>query len=350
MKIKTTTLNKMLNQVAKCKPSAVLEISKYYELIFNKEGLTITATDGVNQISVKTKDGKQDEEQIIIVRAEQFSKLVNKTSKENIELKVKGDSLQVKGNGTYNIEIFTEEDYPHLEMEKDISFKVLTNELLHGLSVGKYTKALNTSEGLLYYYAILDSKVIATDSIKVSCTNIKGFNEDVLITPALALLLESVQEDSVQVYINENKTDIMFMTPSTVIYGAIPEGIEEYPDVLSLFDEEEKQMAELNVQATLAGIDRLKLFLTAYSKDLMDLTITNEMLILATDKSFENIPFDNEIDEVYEYDLALNSNYFRDIIKAMKTDKFKLLYEDDMLLLESGNDKFILACADTEEE
>ena len=350
MKIQTTTLKKMLNQVAKCKPNGVLEISKYYELVFNKEGLTITATDGVNQISVKTKDGKQDNEQVIIVRAEQFSKLVNKTTKENIELKVKDDSLQVKGNGTYNIEIFTEEEYPHLEMEKDISFKVLTNELLHGLSVGKYTKALNTSEGLLYYYAILDSKVIATDSIKVSCTNIKGFNEDVLITPALALLLESIQEDKVEVFINENKTDIMFRTESVEIFGAIPEGVEEYPNVLSLFDEDEKEMAELNVQATLEGLDRLKLFLSAYSKDLMELTITNEMLILATDKSFENIPFDNEIEEEYEYELALNTNYFYDIVRAMKTEHFKLLYEDDMLLLESGNDKFILACADNEED
>lgn len=350
MKIQTNTLKKMLNQVSKCKPNGVLEITKYYELLFNKEGLTITATDGVNQISVMSKDGKQDEEQVIIVKAEQFSKLINKTTKENVELKVKGESLQVKGNGTYNIEIFTEEDYPHFEMDKDITFKVNTNELLHGLSVGKYTKAINTSEGLLYHYAILDSKVVSTDSIKVSCTAIKGFKEDVLISPPIAVLLESITEDRVEVFLNEDKSSIMFSTPSVEVSGAIPEGIDEYPDVLSLFEDDEKEMAELDVATTLNALDRLKLFISAYSKDLIDVTMTNEMLVLSTDKNFENIPFDNELEEEFEYDLAVNSNYFYDIVRAMKAEKFKLAYEDDIFLLEANNDKFILACADSEEE
>lgn len=350
MKIQTNTLKKMLNQVSKCKPNGNLEISKYYELVFNNKGLTITATDAYNQISVMTKDGKQEEEQVIIVKAEQFSKLINKTTKENIELKATKDYLQVKGNGTYNIEIFTEEDYPHMQIEQDIHFKVMTSELLHGLNVGKYTKAMSTSEGILYYYAIIDSNIISTDAIKVSCSKIKGFKEDVLIQPQLALLLESIQEDKVEVFINEDKTEIMFKTESIEICGPIPEGIEQYPDVLSLFSDEVGEMAELDVNTVLNAIDRLRLFLSTYSKDLMDLTMTNEMIVLSTDKSFENIQFENVLSEEFEYDLAVNSAYFNDIIKAMKADKFKLLYEDDTFLLEAGKDKFILACADSEEE
>jgi hypothetical protein len=215
---------------------------------------------------------------------------------------------------------------------------------------GKYTKAINTSEGLLYHYAILDSKVVSTDSIKVSCTAIKGFKEDVLISPPVAILLESITEDKVEVFLNEDKSSIMFSTPSVEVSGAIPEGIDEYPDVLSLFEDDEKEMAELDVATTLNALDRLKLFISAYSKDLIDVTMTNEMLVLSTDKNFENIPFDNELEEEFEYDLAVNSNYFYDIVRAMKAEKFKLAYEDDIFLLEANNDKFILACADSEEE
>lgn len=350
MKIQTTTLKKMLSQVARCKPNGVLEITKYYELMFNKQGLTLTATDGVNQISVMSKDGQQDKEEVVIVKAEQFAKLVSKTTKESIELKVKGESLQVKGNGSYNIEIFTEEEYPKYEMDSDIVFKVSTTELLDALNVGKYTKALSTSEGILYYYAIVDSNMLSTDSVKVSCTQLKGFKEDILISPAIALLLESIVEDKVEVHLNEEKTSAMFVTPSLKIYGAIPEGIEEYPDVLSLFDEEHRQMAQLDIQGTLAAVERLRLFLTNYDKDFLDVTMTNEMIVLSTGKNFENLEYKNNIAEEFEYDLAINSTYLYDIVRAMKGETYRLAYEDDTLILEANNDKFILACADSEED
>ena len=92
MKVNTSVLKNMLNMVSGCKPSKVLEITNYYELDFSIEGLSLRATDGINFITVDSTI-HCDEDMTVIVKADQFSKLINKTTKDMVSLKLTDNYL-----------------------------------------------------------------------------------------------------------------------------------------------------------------------------------------------------------------------------------------------------------------
>ena len=254
MKLNTDLLKGMLNTVNKCKPNQLLEITSYYNIKASNNRLVLTATDSVNYIQC-IANIKSKEEFEVIVKADQFAKLISKTTSKEIELKIDGDSLVVKGNGTYKVEIFTEEEYPSYEMNSCKVFNNRTKPLLHALNVAKNIKSEATADGILYNYLIRDDKLIATDSLKISYSEVKGFEENLLLPPGLANLLDSITDESCEVSINEDNTAITFKSEGVFIYGALEEGEDEFPDVVSLFEDELPYNVELDTMQLLGALD-----------------------------------------------------------------------------------------------
>ena len=84
MKVNTQILKNMLSKVGNIKANNLLEITQYYELDFNDNTLTINATDGVNFMSV-SHETKTESNMKIIVKVDQFTKLINRTTKDTVE-------------------------------------------------------------------------------------------------------------------------------------------------------------------------------------------------------------------------------------------------------------------------
>ena len=233
MKVNTQILKDMLSKVNNCKPSNILEITNYYQLQTIENGIALSATDGVNYITVK-HEAQCDQDIDVIVKGDQFSKLIMKTTKDTVDLKVTENYLQVKGNGTYKVEIVSDEIYPAPEFEGDKVYKVSYDTLSKAITGGKNAKSNVPTDGVLFSYLIRDNVVITADAIKVYSRDIKGKGlEDleILIPPTLANLLLVLDVEQVQLVVNEDVTTLQAIGDNVVITGALAEGADEYPNV-----------------------------------------------------------------------------------------------------------------------
>ena len=351
MKVNTQILKDMLSKVNSCKPSNILEITNYYQLQTIENGIAISATDGVNYITVK-QEAQCDQDIDVIVKGDQFSKLIMKTTKDTVDLKVTDNYLQVKGNGTYKVEIVSDEIYPAPDFEGDKVYKVSFDTLSKAIAGGKNAKSNVPTDGVLYSYLIRHNSIITADAIKVYGRYVKGKGLDdleILIPPTLANLLLVLDVEQVQLVVNEDITTLQAIGDNVVITGALAEGANEYPNVEPLLHGEYPNVVELDVKQVLQSLDRLNLFIGLYDKGIIDLVFTGESLTLATvGKSVETVPYIHPIDDV-EFTVSVNSAYLKDLFSAVETSNVEVHFgQDETIKLESDYNIMLLAAADEE--
>ena len=348
MKVNTQILKDMLSKVNGCKPSNILEITNYYQLQTIDNGIALSATDGVNYITVK-HEAQCDQDIDVIVKGDQFSKLIMKTTKDTVDLKVTENYLQVKGNGTYKVEIVSDEIYPAPEFEGDKIYKVSYDTLSKAITGGKNAKSNVPTDGVLFSYLIRNKFVITADAIKVYSRDIEGKGlEDleILIPPTLANLLLVLDVEQVQLVVNEDVTTLQAIGDNVVITGALA---DEYPNVEPLLAGEYPNVVELDVKQVLEALDRLNLFIGLYDKGIIDLVFTDETLTLATvGKSVETVPYIHPIGDV-EFTVSVNSAYLKDLFSAAEGSNIKLCFGyDETIKLITDDSTMLLATADEE--
>lgn len=351
MILNTAKLKTMLNTLGKCKPNNLLEITNYYNMCFREGGLILTAYDGSNYIQVKdfnaTLDMHNNTEENIIIRSDQFGKLVSKVRNDTVDLQVKEGYLQVKADGLYKCEIYEGEEYPlFTKLDNKDVIEVDLGQLKHGFKAGKDTKSNIASDGPLFNFLIRDEKLIGTNGVKLSCTSIPNFTGDVLITPTLAQLIQAMEGSDVTVIIGNEH--IQFETDNTIVYGPLGEGVAQFPNVNPLLDYEFIYHCKLNVSRLLDAVDRLKLFLGKYEGHVIDMDFIQDALILSTNTASEVIDYhstdygDSAWDDVRR---NVNVYYLAEILKAMKGELCTIGYNSDggFIQLTCGTDTFILA-------
>lgn len=355
MKVNTKTLRSMLGRVSACKPTNLLEITNYYELEFTQDGLNLNATDGTNYMTVTDDTCKTDNPISIIVKGDQFTKLINKTTTDDVDLIVKGSYLQVVGNGVYKVEIVEDEIYPKFKIEISDSYKVSLDDMKRAINGGKYAKSGVPNDGVLFSFLLRDNELTTADAIKVYNKSIEGAmgNLSALISPSLANMVMSIDVDDVEISVNAENTLIMFMGDNVVVGGAIVEGAEEYPDLSEMFNAPYPYTVEVDTQLVLQAIDRLGLFVSIYDKGIIDIVFTSTGITLATSsKSHETIPFVANIDPLESdatYMVRVNCKYLQDIFNAIgEPSVFIEFGEDDIIKFVTTDTTMLLATADEE--
>ena len=351
MKVNTQILKDMLSKVNSCKPNNILEITNYYQLQTTHDGIALSATDGVNYITVK-HDTQCEQDMDVIVKGDQFSKLIMKTTKDTVDLKVTENYLQVKGNGTYKVEIVSDEIYPAPQFEGDKVYNVSFDSLSKAIVGGKNAKSNVPTDGVLFSYLIRANYVITADAIKVYSRCIKGKelqDLQILIPPTLANLLLVLDMEQVQLVVDEEATTLQAIGDNVVITGALAEGADEYPNVEPLLAAEYPSVVELDVKQVLQALDRLNLFIGLYDKGIIDLVFTGETLTLATvGKSVETVPYIHPIDDI-EFTVSVNSAYLKDLFSACEDSNIKLCFGfDGTIQLITADSIMLLATADEE--
>lgn len=256
-----------------------------------KDGvLTLTTTDATNTLTIIAKD-ITGEDFYAVVQTDLFSKLVAKTSTEKITLTLKETNLEVKGNGTYNIELPLDEEGQPIRF-RGYNFDTTGEKVTMNLST---VKALLTSNKaaiaetmevpcLTGYYCYPDG-VLTTDTFKVCGTAIKVFDRPVLLPAELMNLLALIDQEKIEVHSNGGK--LLFVTDNVVIHGVELEGAEDYPvdAIVAFLDTEFTSVCQLSKNALLSVLDRLSLFVTQYDKNGVYLTFTKEGVIISSKKS-----------------------------------------------------------------
>ena len=352
MKVNTSILKNMLSATSRCKPSKLLEITNYYELDFSVEGISLRATDGVKFITINHPT-KCDDQMSVIVKADQFSKLINKTTKDTVGLKLMDNYLEVKGNGTYKVEIVSDEVYPTLDIDADKEFMITYTTLSNAIIDGAKAKSTSPNDGALYSYLLRDNQIITADAIKVYSTELDGeYLDDVelLIPPTLATLLQSIDVENINFMINKDCTLLRAIGQNVIITGALQEGAAEYPNVMPLLVGKYPHTCELNVKEVLQALDRLNLFVSLYDRGIIDLVFTDaNMTISTSSKSLETIEYTKGIDLPEPFIISVDGGYLKDLFSAVDEPSVKIEFgADETIKLCTKNSTMLLAAADDE--
>jgi len=320
--------------------------------------LILTTTDAANTLRV-IENKVEGSDFYIVVQSDLFSKLIAKTTSEKITLKLKENSLEVKGNGIYNIELPLDEEgdliiFPNIDTDfndvkktkvnlSTIKTILLSNKaaLAETMEIPCLTGYLNTKEG-----------VITTDTFKV-CHNGNAISKDKILFTSEMINLFSVFNTE---HIDMQRTDntILFSTPGVEIFGYELDEIEEYPleAIKGFLEVDFPSSCKLPKAAILSVLDRLGLFISTYQTNGVYLTFEKKGIRLSTPKSkgSELINFQSSID-FSEYSCLIDIELLRSQINAVSEDMIEMYYGNPkaikiisgkitqvIALLEDGND------------
>lgn len=290
LKLKTLKLQEMVSKSIKgASNNKMIPITSLMAIEFKDDMLTLITTDATNTLKIMAKDIEGDEF-YVVVQTDIFSKLVAKTTTESITLTLKENSLEVKGNGTYNIELPLDEEgqlikFPEYKFDEKVEKKIINLSTVKVLLNANKAAIAETMEipCLTGYY--FDDKVITTDTFKVCSNDIKVFDDKVLLPSEMVGLLAIMDEEKINVQVSGNK--ILFTTNNVTVYGTQLDGIEDYPAeaIQAYLETEFDSMCKLSKSALLNVLDRLSLFVSTYDKNGVYLTFNNEGVLFSSKKS-----------------------------------------------------------------
>ena len=353
MKINTNKLRNMLGHITKVKANPLLEISNYIQLVCDKDGsMRINATDGDNHITV-FEDGEYDESIDFIVKTDQFVSLINKTTTENVTLTAKENYLEVKGNGTYKVELVQGEIYPDHKIETNGALKIddcVAYNLKHGLNVGKNVKSQTAADGCLFGYLFRNNHIITADAIKVNASDFDCQGLEVLIPPSLANLVQTLSSEKVNIIHDVNNNSIMFKSKNIVISGTLMEGVEEYPEsILPMIEETQPSLCVVDTQEFLKALNRIGLFIDIYDMNTLQIAFVGDLITLQTvGGSVESITTkDSPRHEDIVY--AVNIKYLQDLVSSVDSPTIDIEYGNpDLIKIVSDKDQMLLSTLDNE--
>ena len=353
-KINTAKLHAMLSKVQRgVGNSKILPITEYLELNLSYGELSITATDLANFITVIAKD-MEGEDGSVVVRAEVLIKLVAKTTVPEMTFTSSDKSVQVTGNGKYNIPLFETNEFPDYEFDAHeegyIKVEVATSLLQKLFAVNRSAIATEMLMPCLTGYNI-GTKSVTTDGIKMCINDLTVFPDtSMLVTETLANLIQAISAEKVVVEKAGNK--ILFTTDNLVIFGTELDGIDEYPDILPILDIVYAELAVVSKVELLSAIDRLSLFVDEFDNNGIRLTIGKEMSIQDLKKnSAETIKLlQASTSTKEEQEVVLNINYLKDILSVLSTDNVQFQYGEGLpVRIVEGNVTLILSTMTTGE-
>ena len=321
--------------------------------------LTLITTDATNYLYIK-EDKVIADDFYVVIDANVFSKLVSKMTCENVTLEIKEglQILEVKGNGSYKIELPLDENgqpikYPDPATTIDLSraTETIINRSTAQVILETIKPALATSlENPCYTGYYMGDKVVATDTYKIASMDVVLFDPPKLVSPELFDLLAVMTNEKISV--SDLGNEVIYDTPDCVVYGKFMDGIEEFAiDAISgLVDIEFNSFCSLPKSSLLQLLDRLSLFVGTYDKNAVRLTFTNSGLQIESKASsgIEIIKYVNS-ENFREFTCLVDIQMLMNEVKSIQNDKIELHYgADNAIKFTDGNITIIVALMEDE--
>ena len=349
MKIKTEVLKELLSKCVQCVgDNKLIAITQMIGIKLIGNELKLISTDATNYMVV-TKEVEDDGSAFnVTVYAEQFSKLISRTTSEYTYLRIVDSNLEVKGNGTYTLELPLDEegepiDYPNpLDNIKKIKWN--KNKIsVKDISVLHDTlkPALSASDDfpvITNYY--VGETVIATNRNVMSSYAIRIADKDVLMSLKLVDIL-SIMKNDISYYIDDEK--MIFMADDITVYSKWGNDVDEYPiDKLSGFMEVGfKSSCKVNKDNFIALLERISLFVGKYDNEVVRLYFEKDGIRVSNKDRMSNEVLDYVDSKGYKsYDCAINVNMLLTQLKAYSGDILEIQYNND-IALKLANDNIV---------
>ena len=309
-----------------------------------------TTTDSDNYLSL-TLEVAPTEEFYVAVQVDLLAKLVAKMTSETTTLEVENNTLNVIGNGKYQIALDTDEDGGLIRLPNPIDKFSKTKQIGTVSSVtivesiSSLKSALLDIEDYPWYecYYVNGDVIMATDTYTVG-SYAKGFlDEPILINPNMMDLLGLLLGD-IAVYSDGNA--LLFESESGVVYGKIVDGIERYSvDELSALVEQNFEFSCKVAKSTILNLlDRIALFVSPYDNGEITLAFRADGVEVSSKTANEIIrhaePSQNAGDFVCKTDISTLISQF----KSQLGDIIEIQYgEENAIKLVDGDLTSVLA-------
>lgn len=349
LKINTKLLQDMVAKAIKgSSNNKMIPITSLLGLEVKDNVLTLMTTDGSNHLRIKQKiESNNSNNFYIVVNADTFSKLVTKTTCENITLTLMENYLEVKGNGTYKLDVAMDEDgnvikFANLVTSNETEVKqILVNELKSALLKSKASIAQSMEIPFLTGYYIAQN-VITTNREMMSCVKKEILDSPILISSEMAELLQLVEGEYVSLIQEDQK--LLFETDNIIIYGKQLEGLEMYPveALTNLMNLSYDHIIKVNKAELLNVLDRMSIFVTDYDKNGVFLSILPEGLQLTSQKSnaSEIIPYEKIGEKIPEtFRCLIDIEMFASQVQVNEGEKVQINYgqEKSIKLIDENN-------------
>lgn len=331
--VNTAKMNSILSKLSKgVGNSKILPITEYLKLELVDGVLTIIATDASNFITYVEKE-VEGENGTAIVKADKLIKLVAKTTKQQVSFELKDTFLEVKGNGTYKVELFETNEYPEYQFNEDIKgIAVKTPILKKAFDINKSAIATEMLMPCLTGYN-LGSDVITTDGVKMCLNDTSILGEQrALIPKKLADLLQVINAE--EVYIQKEGNKLLFTSENITIFGTELDGIEEYPDISVVTTLQFPNYSIVKRQQLLDALDRLSLFVDNTTNYGVRFTFNDDALYVEDlkQKSTEKIEYVEKSQEEQNVELIFNLGYVTDLTSALTKENAEIYYSQELPL------------------
>ena len=333
--IKTTKLQEMVSKAIKGAGSnKLIPLTNLMAMQVKDNKFTIITTDGNNYLYIT--DDVASEDFYVVTEVDTFAKLVAKMTCESINLEIKGNLLEVRGNGTYSIALPLENGeiikYPDPYNTSDLgtSLGTISIDVIGTILTTLKPSLAVTMENPCYTGYYVGDNVIATDTEQIAALDTKLFNIPQLISCEMMNLLNVVTDSTVDAYLSANH--VILVSNHVVVYGAVLNGIESYQvDAIKGFlTQDFPSVCKLPKAELLQVLDRIALFVDVFDAGAITLDFTNDGLTISNQNmsGTELIPYlSNEAKT--EFTGTVDINVLRSQVKAQAGDSITLHYGDD---------------------
>lgn len=355
MKIKTELLQKMVSKAIQgASFNKMIPLTSLIGIDVKGENLTLTTTDGSNQFRVIEKIDYDPmygpQEFYTIVNADTFSKLVGKTTKEFIELENKENYVEVRGNGTYKLEIAINEEgemvrFPEITINEENGSTVLElNKLQEIIKVEEASVAKTMEVPCLTGYYI-SNNAIATDRQLICSITSDIIFSPLLISSEMAKLLLLIDTENINLIRQDNY--LIFYNDNYILFGKELEGKENYPvkPIEDLVRQDYKNKVQVNKNELLNVLDRMALFVTDYDKDGVFLDINSSGIVIKSQKS-NAVEVINTIEhhEVELFNCLIDIEMLKSQVETISTDIVEIQYgQEKSIKIVDGNCTHIIS-------
>lgn len=352
IKIKTALLQDMLDKamkVAKIKDNDIAPLSSLLEITVDNNIFYIRATDGVNNLIVKSPIEGENDNTRIVVDTKVLPLLIPKMTTEYIELNISENSLTIVGNGVYYLDIRIDENgdiikFPKLEYDvskanKEISF----TELAQKLSTCSPAIPDNLDNKELNNFYIKD-RIIATNAfIITSIAGEEGINENAIyVGEDLGRQIISLNFDKAKYYVENDK--IYFVGDNFILSGEVNnDSSKRYPldAILSTVNIPLNNSAKIDRNELLNLIERLSLFVSEYDDNSVQVTFKKDRMTIFTKKnSSEDIMYkEANVDNLIEFTCKIHINHLKAQLSSL---------ENEVVTIEFGGSDQVVKLIDTD--
>lgn len=339
MKIKTELLKELVTKsINGASNNKLIPITQLMGIQGFENQLVLITTDATNYFYVCGKDVDVKEFNVTVF-AEQFAKLISKMTCKEISLDIKDGSLEVKGNGTYTLELPLDEngelikypdpyaDVPNIDFDGTIQVskvKAIVDSIRPSLATTMELPSITN------YF--VGNSVVATDRYKIASYDDTVTNDEILVSSQLMNLL-ALFEDKIEYKIEDNY--MIFNSEDCWLYSKQKDDISEYPieAINKLIDEDFKSVCKVNKNDFIALLERIALFVGKYDDKAVRLYFEKDGIRVSNKNRNSNELIEYLDSTKYEsYNCSIDVDMLLSQLKAYAGDVVELHYNNDKVI------------------